>query len=85
MMQKETIYTQWKQYRRNVSAPDDFAAGVMDEIDRRVITRHETMSDQMIDYTPMMRWGWAAGFLFIGLFRLCHIVVILLRPQLLMP
>jgi hypothetical protein len=85
MMQQETIYTQWKRHRRNVSAPDDFAASVMDEIDHRVIARDETMPDQMIHCTPMMQWGAAAGLIFIGLFRLCHIIVNLLRPQLLMP
>lgn len=85
-MKKETIYTQWKACRRQVSPPEDFSATVMARIKNRAHGQADEMPlPMMARPTSPVQWSAAAGLTLLGLFRILYIVVTLLRPHLLTP
>lgn len=85
-MKKETIYTQWKESRRQIPVPEGFAAGVMARIENQ--TPNEEI-DRPVGLTDiqfrLMQWSMAAGLVLLGLFRIFYIAANLLRTNLLMP
>ena len=85
-MKKETIYSQWKERRRQVSPPGDFTATVMARIERQAHGQDDEMPFHVMNLpTNRLQWSTAAGLVMLGLFRILYIVVTLLRPHLIMP
>ena len=85
-MKKETLYNLWKSDRRQIQVPDNFAAGVMAEI--------ENLRPGPVDDIPMqldhadnrlVRWAMATGLVLLGLFRVFYIAVNLIRINPLTP
>jgi hypothetical protein len=86
-MQKEpTYYRDWKDHRRQVPVPEDFAAGVMARIEaRKPQSEFEAPEVFAACSSRVIQWSLAAGLAALGLFRLLYVVVNLLQANLLMP
>ena len=83
-MKKETVYTQWKEHRRQISPPGDFTAAVMARIESQVHHQDDEMPFGMIDLSAsLVQWSAAAGLMLLGIFRIVYIVATLFRPHLL--
>ncbi len=85
-MQKEKLYTQWKQHRRQVQVPENFAAEVMTEI-KKQMTAGEYELPSGLNTVPnrFAQWAMAAGLILLGLFRVLYIAANLLRLNPLIP
>lgn len=85
-MKKESLYVQWKEHRRQVNIPDDFAAGVMAEIENQVGSRELELPARFdLMHSRLAQWGMAAGLVLVGLFRILYIAANLIRISPLMP
>ena len=86
MMNKETIYSQWKVHRRQIPVPGEFAAGVMASIrDQEPLKEHEFYTRLIGIHNRFRRWSVAAVLVLLGLFRLFYIAASLLRANPLVP
>jgi len=84
-MKEETLYTQWKENRRQVPVPERFAAGVMAKIENQVQTDGYELPVGLTDiHDCLMQWSVAAGLVLLGLFRIFYIAANLLQANQLM-
>ena len=85
-MKEETIYTQWKENRRQVPVPERFVVGVMAKIENQVKKQGYELPVGLTDiHNRLMQWSAAAGLVLLGLFRIFYIAANLLRTNQLMP
>ena len=85
-MKRETIYTHWKNRRRQIPVPKDFAAAVMATIEHRAPKEESELPAGLTEFpNRLLQWSAAAGLVFLGLFRIFYIAANLLRTNLLMP
>lgn len=85
-MKKETVYNQWKAYRRQVVVPEHFTTDVMQRIGSAAIERNDEFPAGLLDLSDcLVRWSAAGGLILVGLFRIFFIVANLLQPHLLVP
>lgn len=83
-MKKETIYSQWKEHRRQSPVPEDFAAGVMARVQCREPKKQFELPAGYTDFpNRLLQWSTAAGLVLLGLFRILYIAANLLRTNLL--
>jgi hypothetical protein len=83
---EETLFEQWKQQRRNIPVPANFAAGVMAGIASRRAIQAQGPAGAPADFpSRLFKWSTGAGLLLLGLFRIIYITVNLLRANALMP
>jgi hypothetical protein len=85
-MEKEDIYTQWKEHRRHVPVPEDFSSGVMAMIDNRKTREAYELPAALTGFrSRLMQWSAATGLVMLGLMRIAFIAVNLLRANSLVP
>ncbi len=85
-MKKETIYTQWKDHRRQIPVPEGFATAAMARIEHRVPKEAFERPGELIDFpNRLLQWSAAAGLVFLGVFRVFYIAANLLQANLLTP
>ena len=83
-MKPESSYDQWKRRRRQIDAPEDFAADVM----QRIQAFDAAEPDDGSAVWPMLHgrligWWAAGGLVALGLFRLLYVTANFFRPGLL--
>jgi hypothetical protein len=85
-MEKEDLYTQWKEYRRHVPVPENFTGNLMAAMDKQVPRADKELPAGLTVFSNrIMRWSAAAGLVMLGLFRILYIAGNLLRANTLMP
>jgi hypothetical protein len=85
-MKKETLYTQWKEHRRQVPVPGHFAVDVMAKIESKAHKEEYELPAGLTDiHNRLMQWSAAAGLVLLGLFRIFYIAANLLRANQLLP
>lgn len=85
-MEKKDLYAQWKEYRRHVPVPEDFASGIMALIENQVPEEENELPTGLTDFSNRLtRWTTAAGLMLLGLIRIAFITVNLLRANPLAP
>ena len=85
-MDEKDYYTQWKEHRRQVPAPDHFADSVMSAIENQDPGEEYELPPGLVVFSNrVMRWAAAAGLLLLGFFRILYVAGNLLRANPLMP
>ena len=81
-MKKEALYTQWKNHRRNVPVPEEFAKGIMAEINANQQRGGCGPPLEEPGFSSRLtQWAAGAGFVMLGLFRILYIALSLLRAH----
>jgi hypothetical protein len=85
-MEKDNFYNQWKEYRRNVSVPENFASGVMAVIENQVPKQDDELPVALTGARHrLLRWCAAASLVLLGIMRIGFIAINLLRANSLVP
>jgi hypothetical protein len=85
-MEKKDIYTQWKEHRRHIPVPENFASSVMAAIENRgPKEEHELPAALTGIRNRLLQWSAAASLLLLGLLRIGFIALNLLRANSLVP
>ena len=80
-MNEDKLYTAWKQHRRRVAVPDDFAGRVISRLNEEIIRDGQTSWIWRQAWSVrLMRWSGALVLVLVGLFRLSFITATLLAP-----